>query len=64
MIARLMELASMPEIWITKGFAGISNFTLLRMPSHSLMPLDVIDLRNCPSCATSIQPAADRLVPY
>src|SRR5712671_6215927 len=63
-IARLMELASTPEIWMTKGFAGISNFTLFRIPSQSLTPLDVTDLRNCPSCTTSIQPAADRLMVY
>src|SRR6202521_189647 len=40
-IARLMESASTPEIWMVKGFGGISNFTLFRIPSHPLPPLDV-----------------------
>ena len=30
-IATLIESASMPEIWMVKGFGGISNFTLFRM---------------------------------
>src|ERR1700730_2884701 len=60
-IAMLIESASTPEIWMTKGFGGISNFTLLRIPSQPLTPLEVTDRRNCPSSTTSIQPAADRL---
>src|ERR1700738_4590337 len=49
---------------MVKGFGGISNFTLFRIPSQPLTPLDVADRRNCPSCTTSIQPAADRLMVY
>src|SRR5258708_3466778 len=63
-MATLIELASTPEIWRVKGFGGISNFTLFRMPSQPLTPLDVTERRNCPSCTTSIQPAADRLMVY
>ena len=63
-MATLIELASTPEIWMVKGFGGISNFTLFRMPSQPLTPLEVTDRRNCPSCTTSIQPAADRLMVY
>src|SRR6267378_3086575 len=63
-MATLIELASTPEIWRVKGFGRISNFTLFRMPSQPLTPLDVTDRRNCPSCTTSIQPAADRLMVY
>jgi hypothetical protein len=59
-----MESASTPEIWMTKGFAGISNFTLFRIPSQSWTPLEVTERRNCPSCTTSIQPPADRLMVY
>jgi hypothetical protein len=61
-IATLIESASTPEIWMVKGFGGISNFTLFRIPSQPLTPLDVTDRRNCPSCTTSIQPAAERLM--
>src|SRR6266481_2531027 len=60
-IATLIESASTPEIWMVKGFGGISNFTLFRIPSQPLTPLDVTNRRNCPSCTTSIQPAAERL---
>ena len=56
-IATLIELASTPEIWMVKGFGGISNSTLFRIPSQPLTPLDVADRRNSPSCTTSIQPA-------
>src|SRR5712671_6793029 len=63
-MATPIELASTPEIWMVKGFGGISNFTLFRIPSQPLTPLDVTDRRNCPSCTTSIQPAADRLMVY
>jgi hypothetical protein len=59
---RLCTSSKVPEIWMVKGFGGISNFTLFRIPSQPLTPLDVTDRRNCPSCTTSIQPAAERLM--
>jgi len=41
-IARLIELSATPEVGSTKGFAGISNFKLLRIPSQSRTPLERI----------------------
>ena len=41
-IARLIELSATPEVGSTKGFAGISNSKLLRVPSQSRTPLERI----------------------
>jgi len=46
----------------TNGLAEISYFMVLRMPSQSVAPLKAFGLRKCPSCTTSIQPPAERLI--
>src|SRR5260370_29733008 len=63
-MATLIELASTPEIWMVKGFGGISNFTLFRSPTQPLTPLDMTDRKNYPHCTMSIQPAADMCMLY
>src|SRR6266481_6569640 len=54
-MATLIELASTPEIWMVKGFGGISNFTLFRMPSQPMTPLKLSVLHH-------VDPAGGRQV--
>src|SRR5260221_9251478 len=63
-IATDTESSLVPLTCSTNGLAEISYFMVLRMPSQSVAPLKAFGLRKCPSCTTSTQPPAERLIVY
>src|SRR3981081_109378 len=58
------ESSLVPLICSTNGLAESSYFMVLRMPSQSVAPLNPLGFTKCPSCTTSTQPPADRLIVY
>src|SRR3981081_4103597 len=58
------ESSLVPLICSTNGLAESSYFMVLRMPSQSVAPLKPLGFTKCPSCTTSTQPPAERLMVY